>query len=79
MLGVLLAALALAVGIAGLGDVDLWRDEALASALIEVVCAPSPISSLESNMRASRYSAKFAELWPDVSRVRFGGDIRVVC
>lgn len=57
VLGVLLAALALAVGIAGLGDVDLWRDEVLASALIEVVCAPSPISSLESGMRASEYSA----------------------
>lgn len=47
VLGVLLAGFALAVGIAGLRDVDLWRDEVLASALIEIVCTPSPISSLD--------------------------------
>lgn len=48
MLGVLLAGLALAVGIAGLGDVDLWRDKVLASALIKVVCfSPSASSSRE--------------------------------
>lgn len=41
MLGVLLAGLALAIGLTGLGDVDLEKTEVLASALSHVLLLPN--------------------------------------